>query len=139
MGEFGNSLDILPPKKNIFIGAFKKFYSDTTQAALTLRDLQVSSCAHNFTAGWLLWTWDSSDPQEQPELWSVVIAYSQALCCTIHAVHIVCLWLSLYHAALLSILDTDQALSFSSDLLRHRSSEAVLYLVTVPCSLIKGP
>lgn len=52
-------------------GAFKQFYPDTTSAALALRDLQVASCSQHFQ-GWLLWTWDTDRPSEQPELWSMV-------------------------------------------------------------------
>ena len=36
-----------------------------------VRGPQVASCPQHFQ-GWLLWTWDTDRPNEQPELWSMV-------------------------------------------------------------------
>ena len=49
-------------------GAFKSSYPEITSAAQILKDWQISTCPYN-VKGWLLWTWDTEEPEQVPALW----------------------------------------------------------------------
>ena len=60
-----------PTRKPLVIGemgGFKKAYDTPELAAKALTAWQASSCSYG-VAGWLIWTWDTS---EQPELWTAL-------------------------------------------------------------------
>ncbi len=53
-------------------GAFKSQYNNNiTNAAFAMRDLQIESCAFDIT-GWLFWTYDTDDTQEQRRLYTLI-------------------------------------------------------------------
>jgi len=60
-------------QKPLLLGEFganrQKFGQNITQAALAMRDFQVLTCRSYGFAGWLLWTWDTT---EQPELYNAL-------------------------------------------------------------------
>jgi hypothetical protein len=52
-------------------GAFKLSYPAIADAAAVLEDWQVQTCASE-VKGWLLWTWDTEEPEQVPPLWSAM-------------------------------------------------------------------
>jgi len=52
-------------------GAFKFSYPAIAEAAAVLEEWQVQSCASE-VKGWLLWTWDTEEPEQVPPLWSAM-------------------------------------------------------------------
>ncbi|HVO09446.1 MAG TPA: cellulase family glycosylhydrolase [Vicinamibacteria bacterium] len=52
-------------------GAFKFQYPSITDAAAIIEDWQVETCASELK-GWLLWTWDTEEPEQVPALWSAM-------------------------------------------------------------------
>jgi hypothetical protein len=52
-------------------GAFKQDYPDVSNAALVLKDWQRQSCPYS-VKGWLLWTWDTEEPEQVPPLWAAL-------------------------------------------------------------------
>ncbi len=52
-------------------GAFKFSYPSITDAAAVLRDWMVQTCASQ-VKGWLLWTWDTEEPEQVPPLWTAM-------------------------------------------------------------------
>ena len=52
-------------------GAFKAGYPVISDAAAAVQIWQIGTCPYH-VKGWLLWTWDSDDPDEQPSLWAAM-------------------------------------------------------------------
>jgi hypothetical protein len=52
-------------------GAFKFQYPWIADAAALLEDWQIQTCASE-VKGWLLWTWDTEEPEQVPPLWSAM-------------------------------------------------------------------
>jgi hypothetical protein len=52
-------------------GAFKFSYASIADAALVLGDWMVQTCASQ-VKGWLLWTWDTEEPEQVPPLWTAM-------------------------------------------------------------------
>jgi hypothetical protein len=52
-------------------GAFKFSYPAIADAAAVLEDWQAQTCASE-VKGWLLWTWDTEEPEQVPPLWSAM-------------------------------------------------------------------
>ncbi len=52
-------------------GAFKSSYPSITVAASVLSDWMVQTCASQ-VKGWLLWTWDTEEPEQVPPLWAAM-------------------------------------------------------------------
>jgi hypothetical protein len=52
-------------------GAFKFSCPTISQAAAVLQDWQVQTCAAQ-VKGWLLWTWDTEEPEQVPPLWAAM-------------------------------------------------------------------
>jgi len=50
-------------------GAFKYQYPSISTAATLLRDWRSGACAHHLK-GWMLWTWDTEEPEQVPPLWA---------------------------------------------------------------------
>ena len=55
-------------------GGFKAQFPSLESASLALLSVQAQSCQSFNFSSWLVWTWDSDDAAEQPELWSAVDA-----------------------------------------------------------------
>jgi hypothetical protein len=51
-------------------GAFKEHHPAIADAASVLENWQAASCAYNLK-GWLLWTWDTEEPEQVPPLWAI--------------------------------------------------------------------
>lgn len=52
-------------------GAFKSSYPLIQDAATVLENWQRATCSYNIQ-GWLLWTWDTEEPEQIPPLWSTM-------------------------------------------------------------------
>jgi hypothetical protein len=52
-------------------GAFKSSYPSITVAASVLSDWMAETCARQ-VKGWLLWTWDTEEPEQVPPLWAAM-------------------------------------------------------------------
>jgi hypothetical protein len=52
-------------------GAFKSNYPLISDAAAVLKNWQISGCPYNIK-GWLLWTWDTEEPEQVPPLWAAI-------------------------------------------------------------------
>jgi hypothetical protein len=52
-------------------GAFKSSYPSIADAAAVLRDWMVQTCGSQ-VKGWLLWTWDTEEPEQVPPLWAAM-------------------------------------------------------------------
>ena len=52
-------------------GAFKSDYPVISDAASALQNWQVDTCPYQ-VKGWLLWTWDTEEPEQVPPLWATM-------------------------------------------------------------------
>jgi len=52
-------------------GTFKSSYPSISAAAAVLQDWQLQTCAAQLK-GWLLWTWDTQEPEAEPPMWAAV-------------------------------------------------------------------
>lgn len=52
-------------------GAFKSDYPQIADGAKVLKDWQISGCPYNIK-GWLLWTWDTEEPEQVPATWAAL-------------------------------------------------------------------
>jgi hypothetical protein len=52
-------------------GAFKSSYPSITVAASVLTDWMARTCASQ-VKGWMLWTWDTEEPEQVPPLWAAM-------------------------------------------------------------------
>ena len=50
-------------------GAFKSSYPLIADAAAALQSWQINTCPYE-VKGWLLWTWDTEEPEQVPPLWA---------------------------------------------------------------------
>jgi hypothetical protein len=52
-------------------GAFKSAYPLISDAAAAMQSWQVDTCPYQ-VKGWLLWTWDTEEPEQVPPLWATM-------------------------------------------------------------------